>query len=146
MGSGKGKTRRAQATSAITSRVSRQGNYQGSGYNAYRQRESVKYRMRGGVWEVQRTTTLETPYGDDFQTWLASAQKQAGGFVEATVELEVEHGYYDETYHNLIVTGWRPADASEVKKIERNEAKKKSKSSVRPQKAVKAPQPKKVTF
>jgi|ERR1035437_1063136 uncharacterized protein YifN (PemK superfamily) len=116
MGSGKGKTRRAQATSA--GKVTREGTFQEPHHGSLSTSHAVKYRYKNRHWEVEREVEIDKPFLDSLEAWVARLQETTAGLTEATIELIEDYDYYGEKLMpQIIVGGWRNANSEEVEAI-----------------------------
>ena len=124
MGSGRGKTRRAQTGKPIISLDGHaidgvtQGTFKEKQYSWSRNYRDVKYRFQNGLWEVQRDVQVDKPFLDDLGPWIAQLQEDTAAFSDAKIDLEMTYDGDDNVERPyIIVSGWRAANTEEVSAI-----------------------------
>ena len=110
------------ATPLARGKITREGHFTNySGVPRYGIGRGMDYRQRGGQWQVHEERQIFSvgAHNENFASWQKRIEAESKDLAEKTISLDVEHGYYNEEEVRLVIKGWRPADASEVKKIER---------------------------
>jgi len=117
---------RTQTTCAIASlargKVTKEGHFLDyRGVPRYGIGQRISYRQRGGQWQVreERRIAAASARDEDFASWKRRMDLQTKGLGDRTISIDIEHDPYGEEGVRIIIAGWRPAEAREVKKIER---------------------------
>ena len=89
MGSGKGKTRRAQSTVSPGGRVTRQGTFKEKQYDWSPEKREVQYRYRNRHWEIRKNVAVDRPFLDDLDDWIAELRAATAGLVDANIDMSM---------------------------------------------------------